>query len=314
MGDFGRTPKINSAAGRDHWAGSTVFGIGGGGIRVGDVLGKSDRYAEQPTTKMVQAEDIVATTFSRLGDPARPPLHGARRAALPRQPGRSRARGAVRVSKGSFIPGLSGGVRMTASIRILTVVARVYPAASQAAAGDERVSFATDVQPILTKLGCNQGAGHGAQYGKGSFKLSLRGFDDEADHREIVRTAFGRRVSLGDPAASLLLRKPTLGLPHEGGRRLAEDSWAYRRLVRWLRQGAPGPASTDRKLKDLVVEPKELILQPGGKAQRHGEGRLRGRLDGASDREGRVRQPGPDGRHGRRGRHIKATAAVARQR
>ncbi len=68
-GDFGRTPKINSAAGRDHWAGSMVFGIGGGGIRVGEVLGKSDRYAEQPTTKMVQAEDVVATVFSRLGIP-----------------------------------------------------------------------------------------------------------------------------------------------------------------------------------------------------------------------------------------------------
>ena len=155
---------------------------------------------------------------------------------------------------------------MRASIRILTVVALIYPAASQAAAGDERVSFATDVQPILTKLGCNQGACHGAQYGKGSFKLSLRGFDDAADHREIVRAAFGRRISLSDPTTSLLLRKPTLGLPHEAGRRLAEDSWAYKTLVRWLRQGAPGPASTDRKLKDLVVEPKELILQPGGKA------------------------------------------------
>ena len=67
MGDFGRTPKINSAAGRDHWAGSTVFGIGGGGIRVGEVFGKSDRYAEKPTTRMVQAEDIVATIYSQLG-------------------------------------------------------------------------------------------------------------------------------------------------------------------------------------------------------------------------------------------------------
>ena len=69
MGDFGRTPKINSAAGRDHWAGSTVFGIGGGGIRVGEAFGKSDRNAEQPSTPMVQAEDIAATIFSRLGVP-----------------------------------------------------------------------------------------------------------------------------------------------------------------------------------------------------------------------------------------------------
>jgi uncharacterized protein (DUF1501 family) len=65
--DFGRTPKINSAAGRDHWAGSTVFGIGGGGIKTGEVVGKSDRYAEQPTTKMIQAEDLTATIYDRLG-------------------------------------------------------------------------------------------------------------------------------------------------------------------------------------------------------------------------------------------------------
>ena len=149
------------------------------------------------------------------------------------------------------------------------------------------------MQPILTKLGCNQGACHGAQYGKGGFKLSLRGFDDEADHREIVRTAFGRRVSLGDPAASLLLRKPTLGLPHEGGRRLAEGSWAYKTLVRWLRQGAPGPASTDRKLKDLVVDAEGADPPARREGPRHGEGRLRGRLDGAPDREGRVRLARP---------------------
>ena len=147
------------------------------------------------------------------------------------------------------------------------IVALIVTAASKAPAGEERVSFTTDVQPILTKQGCNQGACHGTQHGKGSFKLSLRGFDDAADHREIVRTAFGRRISLSDPQASLLLQKPTLGLSHEGGRRLSKDSWAYQTLVRWLRQGASGPAPTDRKLKELVIEPKELILQPGGIAR-----------------------------------------------
>lgn len=156
---------------------------------------------------------------------------------------------------------------MKASIRILTVVMLINTVASEATAGEDRVSFVTDVEPILTKSGCNQGACHGAQYGKGSFKLSLRGFDDAADHREMVRAAFGRRISLSDPTTSLLLQKPTLGLPHEGGRRLTKDSWAYQTLVRWLRQGAPGPVSTDRKLMELVVEPKELILQPGGKAR-----------------------------------------------
>src|SRR6516164_1658747 len=67
------------------------------------------------------------------------------------------------------------------------------------------LNFSTDVQPILTKFGCNQGACHGSQYGKGGFKLSLRGFDDAADHFEIVRAAQGRRVVPIDPGLSLLI-------------------------------------------------------------------------------------------------------------
>ena len=59
-----------------------------------------------------------------------------------------------------------------------------------------KVSFTNDVQPILTRAGCNQGACHGAQYGQGGLKLSLRGFDDSNDFREIVRGSIGRRVSL----------------------------------------------------------------------------------------------------------------------
>jgi len=68
-GDFGRTPKINSAAGRDHWAGSTVFGIGGGGFKTGMVVGQSDANAEQPKANPIQIEDIAATLYTLLGIP-----------------------------------------------------------------------------------------------------------------------------------------------------------------------------------------------------------------------------------------------------
>jgi len=51
------------------------------------------------------------------------------------------------------------------------------------AATDSRpVSFRRGVEPVLTKLGCNQGACHGAQHGKGGFKLSLLGFESEPDY------------------------------------------------------------------------------------------------------------------------------------
>ncbi|MSR32096.1 MAG: DUF1501 domain-containing protein [Gemmataceae bacterium] len=68
-GDFGRTPKINSAAGRDHWAGSTIFCLGGGGFKTGAVIGKSDKHAEQPATQPIQIEDIAATLYTVLGIP-----------------------------------------------------------------------------------------------------------------------------------------------------------------------------------------------------------------------------------------------------
>jgi hypothetical protein len=69
LGDFGRTPKINSAAGRDHWVGSTVFCIGGGGFKTGQVIGASNQYAEQPVGKAIEIEDIAATLYTVLGIP-----------------------------------------------------------------------------------------------------------------------------------------------------------------------------------------------------------------------------------------------------
>lgn len=132
---------------------------------------------------------------------------------------------------------------------------------------NESVSFVNDVQPILTKLGCNQGACHGAQYGQGGFKLSLRAFDDGADYGELVRGAYGRRMKGAVPEESLLLTKPLMEVPHGGGRRLKRDSWAFETLVKWMKQGAPGPLATDRKLKQVVVAPSEAILQTGQTAQ-----------------------------------------------
>ena len=135
------------------------------------------------------------------------------------------------------------------------------------ARADEPVSFVNDVQPILTKLGCNQGACHGAQYGQGGFKLSLRAFDDGADYGELVRGAYGRRMKGAVPEESLLLTKPLMEVPHGGGRRLKRDSWAFETLVKWMKQGTPGPLANDRKLKQVVVAPSEAILQSGQTVQ-----------------------------------------------
>jgi hypothetical protein len=69
--EFGRTPKISSLGGRDHWgkAGSIFFA--GGGVRGGQVIGATDRYAETPTTRGHSPADVAATIYRALGiDPA----------------------------------------------------------------------------------------------------------------------------------------------------------------------------------------------------------------------------------------------------
>jgi hypothetical protein len=66
MGEFGRTPKINNSAGRDHWGLSTVVTIGGGGIKTGMVYGSSNERAENPADKSCRFEDVAATIYKAL--------------------------------------------------------------------------------------------------------------------------------------------------------------------------------------------------------------------------------------------------------
>jgi hypothetical protein len=71
MGDMGRTPRINNAAGRDHWSFCYSVVLAGGGIRGGQVYGASDRTAAWPSTNPVSPADVAATIYHCLGiDPA----------------------------------------------------------------------------------------------------------------------------------------------------------------------------------------------------------------------------------------------------
>jgi hypothetical protein len=67
MGDFGRTPKINADAGRDHWPQCYTMVLAGGGIRGGQVFGESDREGAYPVSQPVTPADIHATVFAALG-------------------------------------------------------------------------------------------------------------------------------------------------------------------------------------------------------------------------------------------------------
>jgi uncharacterized protein (DUF1501 family) len=68
-GEFGRTPKINGNAGRDHWAPLSTLALAGGGLKMGQVVGESTAKAEVPKSKPIGPQDLMATVFHVLGIP-----------------------------------------------------------------------------------------------------------------------------------------------------------------------------------------------------------------------------------------------------
>jgi uncharacterized protein (DUF1501 family) len=66
-GEFGRTPRINKNAGRDHWGPAFTVALGGGGIHGGRVVGRSDARAEKPASDPYGPEDLAATMYHLLG-------------------------------------------------------------------------------------------------------------------------------------------------------------------------------------------------------------------------------------------------------
>jgi hypothetical protein len=69
FGDFGRTPKVNPSAGRDHWASAGVACMGGGGVKRGEVVGATNALGEYVTDSPVTPQDLAATIYHALGIP-----------------------------------------------------------------------------------------------------------------------------------------------------------------------------------------------------------------------------------------------------
>lgn len=67
MGEFGRTPKLNTAGGRDHWPRVFSTLLAGGGIQAGQVIGSSDAVGESPLDRPVTPSDLAATIYTLLG-------------------------------------------------------------------------------------------------------------------------------------------------------------------------------------------------------------------------------------------------------
>ena len=142
-------------------------------------------------------------------------------------------------------------------------------------------NFERDISRILTKHGCNGSECHGAIKGKGGFKLSLNGRFPSDDYRWIVADqryegltpASGPnkpRVNVDKPGKSLLLLKPTMSLPHGGGRRFDNASSDFQTILDWVRSRVPYGEHGEvegLRIKVLEVLPEQVVLQTRGQQQ-----------------------------------------------
>ena len=211
-----------------------------------------------PTDIRLQGRDarqqLILTRWS--------PRHGSETDLTPEATFDSSSPGVARVDAQGVVRAVGDGeTRITARLpdgRRTSVRVRV-----ESAAQPPPRDFRNQVRSVMTRSGCNSGPCHGAGAGQNFFKLSLRGYSPEEDHRALTRDAGGRRISRQEPSRSLILLKPTLAVSHGGGKLLETDSLDYRILADWIAGGARGPAPDDPMIERLEVHPSQAMLRPG---------------------------------------------------
>jgi hypothetical protein len=129
------------------------------------------------------------------------------------------------------------------------------------------VDFVTEVEPLLSRFGCNAGGCHGKASGQNGFKLSLFGFDTDFDYHTLVSEGRGRRVMVSAPEKSLLLLKGSGAVPHGGGRRLDPNSEPYRLILSWIQSGAPASAANVPQVVKLKMIPSERVMNTSEQQQ-----------------------------------------------
>jgi hypothetical protein len=165
-------------------------------------------------------------------------------------------------------------VRIAGIFLCLAVMLTATAGAEQNAgnAGAKEISFRRHVIPLLSRAGCNGRECHGSFQGRGGFRLSLFGYDFEADHKALTLDANGGegevRVNLGAPAKSLLVMKPTVQMEHNGKERIPKDSWEHKLLLQWIASGAKDDSVKTGQFDRLEVLPREIVFKtPGEKTQ-----------------------------------------------
>ena len=120
--------------------------------------------------------------------------------------------------------------------------------------------FIKHVNPVLSRVGCNQGTCHGSAKGKAGFKLSLRGYDPIFDLRAFTDDLAARRTNVASPSDSLMLMKATGFVPHVGGQAISPNSNYYEVIRSWITAGAKLDLAVP-KVTSIEITPQNPTIQ-----------------------------------------------------
>jgi len=129
------------------------------------------------------------------------------------------------------------------------------------------VRFVRDIEPLLSKAGCNAGTCHGSAKGKNGFKLSLRGYDPEFDYQALINDLSGRRFNRVNVDDSLVLLKPMAEVPHEGRQAIKPGSREHQLLRQWIVEGARFEDPTAGRANKIEILPAEVEMDLPGRNQ-----------------------------------------------
>ena len=145
----------------------------------------------------------------------------------------------------------AASVQISVAGQVLTVPVEVVGFSSYGP-----LNFANQIIPVFSKYGCNASGCHGKAEGQNGFKLSVFGFDPQADYQALTMEGRGRRLFFAAPEKSLLLRKASGMTPHGGGTLVSPDGPEYRLLKTWIGLGVPFGSEKDPTLVGIQVEPQ----------------------------------------------------------
>jgi WD40 repeat protein/mono/diheme cytochrome c family protein len=165
---------------------------------------------------------------------------------------------AIEVTRSGFVKPIKDGTAMIRANLGEKVVE--IPVTVSGVSEAWKADFIGHVNPVLSRVGCNQGTCHGAAKGKNGFKLSLRGYDPLYDVRALTDDLAARRTNVASPDDSLMLLKATGVVPHVGGQLFKRDSNYYAIVRNWLANGAKLDQST-AKVVSIELTPRNPVIQ-----------------------------------------------------